>query len=151
MMRTPMVSSRTTLLRSIAVHRQQTLKTAADLPSSFRYAWDGVRYATFTQRNFRIHLVIGTIALGGGLLLGVSPLGLAVITLNVALVLVLELINTALEASVDLTVGQTYHQLAKIAKDCAAGAVLVASGAAVVTASLLLLPPLAQHLAPLLR
>ena len=56
--------------------------------------------------------------------------------------MVLELLNTALESVVDLTVGQSYHELAKIAKDCAAGAVLVSAIAAVIVASCLLVPPL---------
>ncbi|MEL6332752.1 MAG: diacylglycerol kinase family protein, partial [Cyanobacteria bacterium J06626_26] len=43
---------------------------------------------------------------------------------------VMELMNTALESVVDLTVGQTYHELAKIAKDCAAGAVFISAMAA---------------------
>jgi diacylglycerol kinase (ATP) len=56
--------------------------------------------------------------------------------------MVLELLNTALESVVDLTVGQSYHELAKIAKDCAAGAVLISAIAAVIVASCLLVPPL---------
>ncbi|MEO0490384.1 MAG: diacylglycerol kinase, partial [Cyanobacteria bacterium J06659_2] len=53
-----------------------------------------------------------------------------------------ELINTALESVVDLTVQQTYHELAKIAKDCAAAAVLIAAFASIMVAACLLLPPL---------
>jgi diacylglycerol kinase (ATP) len=56
----------------------------------------------------------------------------------------MELLNTALESVVDLTVRQTYHELAKIAKDCAAGAVLISALAAVLVAGSLLLPPLIQ-------
>ena len=58
------------------------------------------------------------------------------------MVMVLELLNTALEAVVDLTVGDHYHELAKIAKDCAAAAVLVSAGVAVLVAGFLLLPPI---------
>jgi diacylglycerol kinase (ATP) len=54
----------------------------------------------------------------------------------------LELLNTAIESVVDLTVKQSYHELAKIAKDCAAGAVLVSAIAAVLVAGSLLIPPL---------
>jgi diacylglycerol kinase (ATP) len=70
----------------------------------------------------------------------------AVIGLTIALVLAMELINTAIESVVDLLVKQSYHELAKIAKDCAAGAVLVAALASVFVAGLLLLPPLYQKL-----
>ncbi|HEY9711251.1 MAG TPA: diacylglycerol kinase, partial [Oculatellaceae cyanobacterium] len=51
-------------------------------------------------------------------------------------------LNTAIESVVDLTVKQSYHELAKIAKDCAAGAVLISAIAAVFVAGSLLLPPL---------
>jgi diacylglycerol kinase (ATP) len=51
-------------------------------------------------------------------------------------------LNTAIESVVDLTVKQSYHELAKIAKDCAAGAVLISALAALLVAGALLLPPL---------
>jgi diacylglycerol kinase (ATP) len=95
---------------------------AGDLPSSFRYAAQGVIYGFRSQRNFRIH--VGT----------------------VATVLVLELLNTATEAVVDLAIGRSFHPLAKIAKDCAAAAVLVAALASLLVAGLLLLPPLMLRL-----
>ena len=56
--------------------------------------------------------------------------------------MILELLNTAIEAVVDLTVKQAYHELAKIAKDCAAGAVLLSAIAALIVAVWILLPPL---------
>nr|MBA2749281.1 diacylglycerol kinase [Tatlockia sp.] len=58
------------------------------------------------------------------------------------LVLVMELLNTAIESAVDLTVKQSYHDLAKIAKDCAAAAVLVSALVAVLVAGVLIMPPL---------
>ena len=64
------------------------------------------------------------------------------LVLTVTAVLVLELLNTAMEAVVDLAVGRRYHPLARIAKDCAAAAVLVAAIASLLIAVLLLLPPL---------
>ena len=67
---------------------------------------------------------------------------MTVIGLTIALVMGMELLNTALESVVDLTVKNSYHELAKIAKDCAAGAVLVSAIASVLVAGSLLLPPL---------
>jgi diacylglycerol kinase (ATP) len=99
-----------------------------------------VGYAFRTQRNFRIHLTIGAIALSLSLYFHLSAVACSIISLTIALVLVLELLNTALEAVVDLTVGREFHQLAKVAKDCAAGAVLIAAIAALMIASVLLLP-----------
>lgn len=126
--------------------RSTAWKTAPNLLVSFRYAWAGVRYAFLTQRNFRIHAAIGTLALGLGAFLQVSAVEMAVVALTSALVMALELVNTAIESAVDLTVKRTYHDLAKIAKDCAAAAVLVAAIAAVVVAGLILLPPLLARL-----
>jgi len=64
----------------------------------------------------------------------------------VAAVLVLELLNTAIESVVDLAIGRRFHPLAKVAKDCAAAAVLVASISSLVIALLLVLPPLLVRL-----
>ena len=66
--------------------------------------------------------------------------------LTVAAVLVLELLNTAIESVVDLAIGRRFHPLAKVAKDCAAAAVLVASISSLVIALLLVLPPLLVRL-----
>ena len=70
----------------------------------------------------------------------------ALLVLTVAAVLVLELLNTATEAVVDLAIGRRFHPLARIAKDCAAAAVLVAAISSLVIAILLLLPPLLVRL-----
>ena len=124
--------------------RDLAWQVAPNLFLSFKYAWAGVRYAFVTQRNFRIHTIIGTLAVSLGLFLQVSATEMALITLTCAIVMVLELLNTAIESVVDLTVKQTYHELAKIAKDCAAGAVLISAIAAVLVAMWILLPPLLQ-------
>jgi diacylglycerol kinase (ATP) len=120
--------------------RSDSFQVASNLLLSFKYAGQGVIYAFRTQRNFRIHLMIGAIALGLSVYFQISAIACAVVSLTIALVLVLELLNTALEAVVDLTVGREYHQLAKIAKDCAAGAVLIAAITALVVAGVLLIP-----------
>jgi diacylglycerol kinase (ATP) len=123
-------------------NRSLAWAVAPNLFLSFKYAWAGVRYAFVTQRNFRIHTAIGLVAISLGLGLQVSTVEMAIVGLTCALVLVLELLNTALESVVDLSVKQSYHELAKIAKDCAAGAVLISAIAAVFVAGLILLPPL---------
>lgn len=123
-------------------NRDLSWKVASSLFVSFRYAWAGLTYAFFTQRNFRIHLLVGSVAIGLSLWLHLSRVEIAVIGLTSGLVLTMELLNTALESVVDLTVKQTYHELAKSAKDCAAGAVLISAIAALLVAGSLLLPPL---------
>jgi diacylglycerol kinase (ATP) len=121
-------------------------QVARDLPASFRYAAQGLGYSLLTQRNFRIHVTTGVLVFGLALWLGLSLDRLAVLVLTVTAVLVLELLNTAMEAAVDLAVGRRYHPLARIAKDCAAAAVLVAAVASLLIALLLLLPPLLSRL-----
>ena len=123
-------------------NRSFAWSVAPNLLISFRYAWAGLRYAFVTQRNFRIHTAVGTLAIGLGIFLKITAAEMAVVGLTISLVLALELLNTAIESVVDLTVKQSYHILAKIAKDCAAGAVLIASLTAVLVAGLVLLPPL---------
>jgi diacylglycerol kinase (ATP) len=127
-------------------HRLGAWTVAGDLPASFRYAAQGLAYGFSSQRNFRIHVFTGLTVFLMGLGLGLPPEQLAVLVLTVAAVLVLELINTATEAVVDLAIGRKFHPLARIAKDCAAAAVLVAAAASVLIALLLLVPPLLERL-----
>ena len=141
-----LIPPRPTAPRSAARRRSepQAYKVAHNLLVSFKYAGSGLAYAFSTQRNFRIHTCLGSVALALGLLLSLTPVELSVIALTSALVMAMELVNTALESVVDLTVGKEYHELARIAKDCAAGAVLMLACAAVAIAGFLILPPLVQ-------
>jgi diacylglycerol kinase (ATP) len=119
---------------------------AGDLPSSFRYAAQGLAYGLRSQRNFRIHVGTGAVVFALGLWLQLSADRMALLVLTVAAVLVLELLNTATEAVVDLAIGRQFHPLARVAKDCAAAAVLVAALASLLIAGLLLVPPLLGRL-----
>jgi diacylglycerol kinase (ATP) len=94
--------------------------------NSFQNAFEGIIYATRTERNMRIHLVAGALVLFATLYLRLERAYVAIICVTVAAVLALELLNTAIEAVVDLMT-VAHHPLAKIAKDAAAGAVLVMS------------------------
>ncbi|MCX8088037.1 MAG: diacylglycerol kinase family protein [Meiothermus ruber] len=112
------------------------------LRASFAYAWAGVLFAWKSQRNFRLEVYIGGLALGLAWWLGVNPIPVLQL---IALVLGLELINTALEAVVDLA-SPNYHPLAKAAKDVAAAGVLIVSGIAAIIGVLLFFPPLVSRL-----
>ena len=120
--------------------RVKAWRVATSLGVSFKYAAAGVSYAFHTQRNFRIHCVMGTLAISIGALLNLTGAEMAIICITSGLVLTLELLNTAIESVVDLTVGQNYHDLAKIAKDCAAGAVLISAFASVMVGICLIAP-----------
>lgn len=129
-------------VQAVKANRDLAWRVAPSLFISFKYAWAGVSYAFQTQRNFRIHVVLGTLAVGAGILLQLAAVEMAVVGLTVGAVLTMELLNTAIESVVDLTVKQTYHELAKIAKDCAAAAVLISAIASVGVAGSLILPKL---------
>ena len=96
---------------------------------SFHFATRGLIFALRTQRNLRIHFFIALLVLILAVALRVSRIELAVLVLTITGVLVAELVNTAVEVAVDLRSPGT-SDLARIAKDVAAGAVLVASLAA---------------------
>lgn len=136
------ISSSLNLNNDLTGDRQKSLQVATNLWASFNYAGQGISYAFKTQRNFRIHILISAIALSLSAYLQLPPNELATICLTSGAVLAMELLNTAIESVVDLTIGQKYDPLAKIAKDCAAAAVLVAALIALVIAVVLLLPPL---------
>lgn len=97
---------------------------------SFGYAAAGIGYVVRTQRNARVHLIIGLLVVIAGTYLRVSALEWAVLLLTFGLVFSAEMINTVAELAVDLLT-QRRHPLAKVAKDAAAGAVLVTALAAV--------------------
>lgn len=112
---------------------------------SLRIAAWGFRQAVY-DRNFKIQLSAGALALILAGILRLDALRFAIIILSIALVISLELINTALEKNVDLASHEHYHPLAKAAKDIAAGAVLFASVVSIVIGLLILGPPLCQLL-----
>ena len=126
--------------------KRSSWKIAKDLPTSFFYAAKGLGYAFSTQRNFRIHVCFTLAAFCLGFFLGLNKSDLAIMALTATSVLVVELLNTAIESVVDLAIGKRFHPLAQIAKDCSAGAVLVASISSVLIAALLLFPPLLKQL-----
>jgi diacylglycerol kinase len=113
----------------------------SNLLTSFRYAFTGLGYLLRTQRNARIHVSISIVIVALGLWLGLSTTQWAVIALTIGVVLMAESFNTVVEVMVDL-VTEEYHPLAKIAKDAAAGAVLLLAMVAVVIGLLILGPPL---------
>ncbi len=93
---------------------------------SFDYAIQGIVYALRTQRNMRLHMLAAAAVLVAALVLGVDRFEMVALLFVIGLVLVAELANTAVEATVDLAIDGP-DPLAKVAKDVAAGAVLVSS------------------------
>ncbi len=116
-------------------------RRAGSLLDSFRYASAGLRYLFTTQRNARVQASVGGVALLLGGVLRISRAEWAILVLLIALVLVLEALNSAIEAAVDLVTSE-YHPLAKRAKDVAAGAVWLLALASVVIGAIIFLPRL---------
>jgi len=115
------------------------------LIESFRHAFAGLAHALRTQRNARIHVLVAVAVVVLGVALGLESVKLAVIVLTIGIVFAAELVNTVVEAVIDL-VTEEYHPLAKTAKDVAAGAVLIAAVTAVIVGILLLAQPLLARL-----
>ena len=96
------------------------------LLDSFHYAIDGIIYTLKTQRNMKVHFLAAIAVLFLSLFLKVSKLEVLILFFTISLVIIAEMINTSIEAAIDL-ITDKYHELAKIAKNVAAGAVLIAS------------------------
>lgn len=110
------------------------------LVNSFRYAFSGLFYAVKTQRNMRIHISVAALVTVFGLLYQLTRIEWIALYCTITFVIVCEMVNTAIESGVDATT-KGYNEHAKIAKDVAAGAVVVAALLAVVVAAFLFLDP----------
>lgn len=104
-------------------HRVNKNKSLFD---SFYHAYEGIKYAVVSERNMQIHLSFAILVTIFGLLLSISYAEWLVCLVLIALVFSLELVNTAIESTVDL-ITTDENSGAKVAKDAASGAVLVAA------------------------
>ncbi|MGZ4338336.1 MAG: diacylglycerol kinase [Gaiellaceae bacterium] len=93
---------------------------------SFNFAIEGVIHVLRTQRNMRLHFAAAVAVIVVAVAVGVSKIELSVLLISIAFVLVAEMINTAVEGTIDAAT-TSFDPMAKLAKDIAAGAVLIAS------------------------
>jgi diacylglycerol kinase (ATP) len=100
------------------------------LLESFNYAFEGIIHVLRTQRNMRIHFLLAVVVLIGALVTGVSKFELISLLIVIAFVLIAEMVNTAIEGAIDVAT-TSFDPMAKLAKDIAAGAVLIATVVAV--------------------
>lgn len=122
-------------------HQTETASPLRAFLRSFVYAGRGLWYALRTQRNMRVHAALALLAIVLGLVLRISPVEWALVFIAITGVVITEMINTVVEALVDLASPQ-FNPLAKIAKDVAAGAVLLNAILAVVIALFVYVPHL---------
>jgi diacylglycerol kinase (ATP) len=103
-----------------------TMRRAPTMLDSFNFAFEGIIHVLRTQRNMRIHFAVAVGVLIAALAVDVSRLELIALLLAIAFVLIAEMINTAIEGAIDVAT-TSFDPMAKLAKDIAAGAVLIAT------------------------
>jgi diacylglycerol kinase (ATP) len=116
---------------------------------SFNYAFQGIIHVLRTQRNLRLHFGVAVLVLLAALYSDVSRMELIALLLAIAFVLIAEMLNTAVEAAIDVAT-TSFDPMAKLAKDIAAGAVLIAATVAVAVGYLVFSGPVANRSSRLL-
>lgn len=117
------------------------MKETRSLARSFNYAIEGVIHVLRSQRNLRIHMMVAAVVLAASVILRVPRVEFLILLFAIALVIVAEMTNSAIESAIDIFT-TTHDPLAKAAKDVAAGGVLVASMAAVIIGFFVFFPRL---------
>jgi diacylglycerol kinase (ATP) len=123
---------------------------APSLLDSFNYAFEGIIHVLRTQRNMRIHFMVAAGVLIAAVAIGVTRMELIALLLAIAFVMFAEMINTAIEGAVDVST-TSFDPNAKLAKDIAAGAVLIATVTAVAVGYLIFSERLADRSSRLLE
>jgi len=126
-----------------------TSRRAPTLLDSFNYAFEGIIHVLRTQRNLRIHFAVAVAVLIAALLVNVTKLELIALLISIAFVLIAEMLNTGIEAAIDIAT-TSFDPMAKLAKDIAAGAVLIASVNAIIVGYLVFAGKVADRSAELL-
>ena len=117
------MKSKTKLLKS----RRSSYRTSKNVLVSFRYAFSGIKYTFKNSRNFKIQVNFAFFSLILGYIFRLDKSDYLILLVTIFYILNLEILNTSIESLVDLVVKKKFNNLAKIAKDCSAGAVLLAS------------------------
>src|SRR3954447_20824551 len=107
-----------------------SVRRAPTVIDSFNYAAEGIIHVLRTQRNMRIHFAIAVVVIIAALVVNVTKLELIALCISITFVLISEMLNTAVEAAIDIAT-TSFDPMAKLAKDIAAGAVLIAAANAV--------------------
>jgi diacylglycerol kinase (ATP) len=119
-------------------------RRAPSLLESFNFAFEGVIHVLRTQRNLRIHFAVAFAVLIAAVAVGVDRIELIALLISISFVLIAEMLNTALEAGIDVAT-TSFDPLAKLAKDIAAGAVLIATVNAVAVGYLVFSDKIVNH------
>lgn len=109
------------------------------LINSFKYAFEGINTALKEEKNMKIHIIIMILVIILGIVLKISRIEWIICIILFGFVISLELVNTAIESTVDI-ITQEKNPKAKIAKDVAAGAVLISSITAAIIGLIIFVP-----------
>lgn len=109
------------------------------LMKSFGHAFEGLEHSFKRDQNLRIHFFVGVIVVIMSIVLKVNPFEMGILGIMILLVMITEMINTAIERMVDLIIKE-HREDAKIAKDVAAGMVFLTAAGSLVVGLLIFLP-----------
>lgn len=110
---------------------------------SIKNAWNGLKWALSTQPNYRIHALLSILAIGGGVFFQISQIEFLTIFILITLGFSIETINTAIEETTDAIDTKIRNDI-KIAKDVAAGAMLIFAIGAFIISGIIFLPHIFQ-------
>lgn len=122
-----------------------------NLTQSFSHAFNGIVQAFKTENNIKRHTLAAVLMIFAAILLDISTMEWIITILLIGFVVVAELLNTAIEYTVDMVCGDTYNELAKYSKDIAAGATLVAAITAVIAGLVIYLPKVIDYISAFIR
>ena len=120
--------------------KRKSYRTSKNVLISLRYAFNGIKYTFTNSRNFKIQVIAAFFSLILGSILQLDKKDFMILIVTIFSVLILEILNTSIESLVDLVVKKKFSYLAKISKDCSAGAVLLASINSVIIGLCLFIP-----------
>lgn len=116
------------LLRKIGIRGNKVSKyKAPGFAGTMRNSFKGIRLALKSERNVRVHFVAAVLVIASGIVLRFTPAEFCLLLLTIALVIIAEMMNSAIEFSLDAIFHNRYSKLVGMAKDIAAGAVMVAT------------------------
>lgn len=127
------------------VWQQKTKIITVKIFRSFGFAWQGLKICFTSETNFRIHVLLGSIAIVLGIVFGMSATEWMAVILCISFVMAMEMLNTAAEKLCDV-VHKGTHPGIKAVKDIAAGGVLIAAAGSLITGLIIFLPKIIAYL-----
>ncbi len=107
--------------------------------NSWKYSLDGLKYAYTHEQSLLLHVTLSIVAIIMGLCFKITGIQWILLIIVMSMLMVTELLNTAIEATIDL-VTEEYHPMAKVAKDCGSAAALIGSLLATIIAGYVFIP-----------